>query len=105
MVIATTIYSCGPAALATILKNLGIYTTEAELAQLASTDETGTSLYGLKQAALNKGVTAIGARLSIDQLQPNYLVVLNIDGTQHFEIIRNITNMVVQVAKALATTR
>jgi len=95
MVIATTIYSCGPAALATILKNLGIYTTEAELAQIAITDETGTSLYGLKQAALNKGITAIGARLTIDQLQPNYLVVLNIDGTQHFEIIHNITNTTV----------
>ena len=35
MVIATTIYSCGPAALATILKGLGIYTTEAELAKQA----------------------------------------------------------------------
>ena len=95
MVIATTIYSCGPAALATILKNLGIYTTEAELAQLAGTDETGTSLYGLKTAAQSKGVNAVGARLTIDQLQPNYLVVLDIDGTKHFEIIRNITNTTV----------
>ena len=95
MVIATTIYSCGPAALATILKNLGIYTTEAELAQLAGTDETGTSLYGLKTAAQSKGVNAVGARLTIDQLQPNYLVVLDIDGTRHFEIIRNITNTTV----------
>jgi len=95
MVIATTIYSCGPAALATILKNMGIYTTEAELAQLAGTDETGTSLYGLKQATLNKGLTATGVRLTVDQLQPNYLVVLDINGTKHFEIIRNITSTTV----------
>ena len=56
MVMATTIYTCGPAALATILKNLGIYTDEAEIAELASTDKTGTSLYGLKRAAESKSV-------------------------------------------------
>jgi len=95
MVIATTIYSCGPAALATILKNLGIYSTEGELSKIAGTDETGTSLYGLKQATLNKGLTATGVRLTVDQLQPNYLVVLDIDGTKHFEIIRNLTNTTV----------
>ncbi len=39
VVMATTIYTCGPAALATILKNMGIYTTEAELTQLSGTDE------------------------------------------------------------------
>ncbi len=95
MIIATTIYTCGPAALATILKTMGIFTTEGEIAKLAGTDETGTSLYGLKIAAQSKGVTAIGARLTIEQLQPNYLVVLDIDGTKHFEIIRNITNTTV----------
>ena len=95
MVMATTIYTCGPAALATILKMMGIFTTEAELAKIAETDETGTSLYGLKIAAQSKGLTAIGVRLTIDQLQPNYLVVLNIDGTKHFELIRNITNTTV----------
>ena len=95
MVMATTIYTCGPAALATILKIMGIFTTEAEIAKIAETDETGTSLYGLKIAAQSKGLTAIGARLTIDQLQPNYLVVLNIDGTKHFEIVRNITNTTV----------
>jgi parallel beta-helix repeat protein len=95
VVMATTIYTCGPAALATILKNLGIYTTEAELAQLAETDETGTSLYGLKTAAEAKGATAIGARLTIDQLRANYLVVLSINGTNHFEVIQNITDTTV----------
>lgn len=95
MVMASTTYTCGPAALATILKTLGIYTTEAELAKIAGTDETGTSLFGLKTAALSKGITAIGARLTIDQLQTNYLVVLDIDGTKHFEVIRNITNTTV----------
>ena len=95
MVLATTIYSCGPAALATVLKNLGIYTTEAELATLAGTDETGTSLYGLKVAAQAKGATAIGVRLTTDQLKANYIVVLEIDGTNHFEVVKNITSTTV----------
>ncbi|NYB27767.1 MAG: hypothetical protein HVN34_10690 [Methanobacteriaceae archaeon] len=42
--IATSIYTCGPAALATILKKLGIYATEAELSQKAGTDYTRTCL-------------------------------------------------------------
>jgi parallel beta-helix repeat protein len=95
MVLATTIYTCGPAALATILKNQGIYTTEGELAKLAGTDETGTSLYGLKTAAQSKGLTAVGVRLTLEQIQHNYLVVLNIDGTNHFEIVLNISNTTV----------
>lgn len=95
MIMATTIYTCGPAALATILKNMGIYSTEGELSKLAGTDETGTSLYGLKTAAQSKGLSAIAAFLTIEQLQPNYLVVLNIEGTNHFEIVRNITNTTV----------
>lgn len=95
MVLATTIYSCGAAALATILKSFGIYATENELATLAGTDETGASFYGLKTAAQSMGVSAIGARLTVDQLKTNYLVVLDIDGKKHFEIIKNITTTTV----------
>ncbi len=95
MVMATTTYSCGPAALATILKSLGIYTTEVEIAKLAGTDETGTSLYGLKTAAQNKGTTAIGARLTLDQLKTNYIVVLTINDVNYFEVVQNITNTTV----------
>lgn len=65
------------------------------MAQLAETDETGTSLYGLKTAAEAKGATAIGARLTIDQLKTNYMVVLSINGTTHFEVIQNITDTTV----------
>lgn len=91
MVMATTIYTCGPAALATILKNLGIYTDEAEIAELASTDKTGTSLYGLKRAAESKGVSAVAAYLSTSQLKTNYIVVLSINGRNHIEVVQNKT--------------
>ncbi|MBU4535232.1 MAG: hypothetical protein KKF16_05305 [Euryarchaeota archaeon] len=95
MIMATSIYTCGPAALATIMKNMGVYTTEAELAQLAGTDNTGTSLYGLKTAAESKGLNAVGATLPIDQLKTNYLVVLSINGINHFQIVLNITDTTV----------
>jgi trimeric autotransporter adhesin len=95
IVMATTIYSCGPAALATVLKTMGIYATEAELAKLAGTNETGTSLYGLKTAAQAKGVTATAVRLTTDQLKTNYIVVLSINGYNHFEVIKSITTTTV----------
>ncbi|MFB2622943.1 cysteine peptidase family C39 domain-containing protein [Methanothermobacter sp. DP] len=44
-------YTCGPAALATLLQNLGINTTEDELADLAETTEDGTTMQGLIKAA------------------------------------------------------
>lgn len=94
-VMVSTIYSCGPAALATILKALGIYTTEAELAELAKTDESGTSLWNLKLAAESKGISAVGVRLTSDELMENYLVVLDIDGTNHFEVIKSINSTMV----------
>ncbi len=92
MIMATTIYTCGPAALATVMKNMGINTTEAELANLAGTDETGTTMYGLVQAANYKGLNATGFRLNTDQLKTDYIVVLKINGKYHYNIIRNVTN-------------
>jgi parallel beta-helix repeat protein len=92
VIMATTIYTCGPAALATILKSIGIYTTEAEMAKIAGTDETGTSLLGLKHAANAKGINAYGYELTVEQLQTNYIVVLKINGYNHFDVIQNITN-------------
>lgn len=77
VIMATTTYTCEPSALAPILKGMEIYTTEAEIAQIADTDETGTTLHGLKTAVIAKGITAIAARLTTDKLQANYLVVLN----------------------------
>jgi len=92
---ATTIYTCGPAALATVLKNMGIFTSEAEITQLAGTDQTGTSLYGLQQATINKGLTATGVRITADQLQPDYIIVLNINDQNHYEIIKSINSTTV----------
>lgn len=92
MVVATTIYTCGPAALATLMMHLGLNTTEKDLSNLAGTDNTGTSMYGLVQAANAKNLTAYGLKLSISQLKTDYIVVLSINDNNHYVIIQNITN-------------
>jgi len=46
IVMQSTEYSCGPAALATVLQNMGFNVTEHELKVLAGTDQTGTSTCG-----------------------------------------------------------
>jgi len=97
----TTKYSCGPAALATVLQNMGFNVTEHELKVLAGTDETGTSMYGLAQAAQaaqSKGLSVAGMRLSIDELRPNMIVHVIKDGTPHYSVVREVTNESVRLA-------
>src|SRR5690606_18424056 len=80
IIMAINEYYCGPATLATVLKNLGVNATQEELATLAGTDETGTTMYGLAQAAQSKGLIAKGLKLSVSQLKTNNIVFLTING-------------------------
>ena len=93
-----TDYSCGPAALATVLHNLGFNVTEQELKVLAGTDVSGTTMHGLAQAAKAKGLNAVDMRLSIDELRPNNIVHVILDGTPHYSVVREITNESVKLA-------
>ena len=100
MVLATTIYTCGPSALATVLMHMGFYTNEGEIAKQAGTDETGTSLQGLKDTAKNwiDVNRIIGAKdVRIDQLKPYNIVVLNIDDTNHFVVYISNTTTIITV--------
>lgn len=98
VVMQSTNYSCGPAALATVLNNLGINATEQELVILAGTDESGTTLYGLMQAAQAKGLNAVGMKLSVDELKKDDIVFLNIDEYTHYSIIKEVTYKSVKLA-------
>ncbi|MCE7698030.1 MAG: Ig-like domain-containing protein [Methanobacterium paludis] len=98
IVMASDIYTCGPAALATVLKNLGINTTEEELITLAGTEDSGTTMYGLLQAAQNKGLIAKGLSLSVNQLKTNNIVLLTINGENHYSVVTNITSTTVYLA-------
>jgi len=91
-------YTCGPAALATVLQNMGFNVTEHELKVLAGTDETGTSMHGLAQAARSKGLSAAGMKLSTDELRPNNIVHVILDGTPHYSVIKEVTNESVRLA-------
>lgn len=97
-IMQSTNYTCGPAALATVLNNLGINTTESELADLAGTDESGTTMYGLVQAAQVKGLKATGMKLFINELKKNDIVFLNTVEAAHYSVVKEVTNESVKLA-------
>jgi len=94
----TTKYSCGPAALATVLQNMGFNVTEQELKVLAGTDVSGTTMHGMAQAAKAKGLSAAGMKISTDELRPNNIVHVTIDGTPHYSVVREVTENSVKLA-------
>ena len=98
LVMQSTSYNCGPAALATVLNNIGVNVTEQELADLAGTDESGTTMYGLAQAVQAKGLKATGMKLSQDNLKKNNIVFLNISGSTHYSVVKEVTNESVKLA-------
>jgi predicted double-glycine peptidase len=98
IVMQSTDYSCGPAALATVLQNIGISVTEQELIVLADTDTSGTSMYGLVRAAHAKGLNAVGMKLSVDDLRPNNIVHIILDGEGHYSVVREVSENSVKLA-------
>ncbi|MEN4018287.1 MAG: C39 family peptidase [Methanobacterium sp.] len=98
IVMQSSDFSCGPAALATVLNNLGVHATEQELIVLAGTDTSGTTMHGLSEAAKTKGLSATGMKLSVDELKKNYIVFVTTDGGGHYSVIREIANESVKLA-------
>ncbi|MGB9844132.1 MAG: cysteine peptidase family C39 domain-containing protein, partial [Methanothermobacter tenebrarum] len=92
VVLQTRNYTCGPAALATLLRKLGINTTEDELAALARTTEEGTTMQGLLEAAKAKGVNMTGMKLNITELHENMIAYTMSDGVGHYTLIREVNN-------------
>lgn len=60
---------CGPASLYAICRGRGIETNLAELAELAGTDRRGTSVYGIIQAAIAKGLNSQAYEANLNHLQ------------------------------------
>jgi hypothetical protein len=98
VVMQTTNYTCGPASLATVLSNFGFNATEMEIAALAGTDENGTTMYGLLQAARSKGLNATGMKISSNYLKSNNIVYMTVNGGAHYSVIREINNETVLLA-------
>ncbi|MDZ4172269.1 MAG: hypothetical protein CVV28_11100 [Methanobacteriales archaeon HGW-Methanobacteriales-1] len=98
IVMASSVFTCGPASLVTILKKLGVNTTEEEIVNLAGTDLTGTTMYGMLQAAQSKGLIAKGLKLNVNELRTDNLVLLAIGDQGHYIIVKNVTNTTVYLA-------
>lgn len=100
IVMANSIYTCGPASLSTLLKQFGLNVTEDELATLGNTSYDGTSLKGLLDAAKAKGLYAKAVQIDFDYLRPGYIVLINNNNTDtmHYTLIRNITNATIYLS-------
>jgi tetratricopeptide (TPR) repeat protein len=78
---------CGPAALAIVCAELGVPADTEELAELAGTDATGTSLYGLQQAAAAQGLRAAGLQVDLAYLYQVEKPVLVWVGRNHYVVV------------------
>jgi len=84
---APALPECGPQALAIVCEQLGIPAETEELIELAGTDETGTSMYGLQQAAEAKGLTAEGLQVDLAYLYQVEKPVIAWIGQNHYVVV------------------
>lgn len=82
---------CGPKSLVNVLSKLGIDANPDYIALIAGTTNTGTSFYGLVQAAKLFGLNLTGLKLDANNLKPFDIVLLNFNGTGHYSIILSIS--------------
>jgi len=79
---------CGPVALQKLLLAKGVQSTVEELSSLAGSDSTGTSMYGLVQAAKAKGMELIGVSVpDLTALQPPFIAYVN---GNHFVLVNEV---------------
>ncbi len=89
---ATSIITCGPASLETVMEWMGVNATEQQITNLAGTTQNGTTMYGLLLATQALGLNATGMQINATQLQPYNIVLMNYYGNYHWAIIKEITN-------------
>lgn len=98
VVMSNTTSNCGPASLATVLQNLSINISQDVLAADAGTDENGTTMHGLAQAAQKQGLIMKGLKLAVNELKPWNIVYLIMDNIGHYSIVTSINNTIVHLA-------
>ena len=87
--------ACGPVALHRLLRLRALDSTVPELAYLAGTDDTGTTMQGLIDAAREKGLPLYGVRVAtLDDLPTPFIAYVNDD---HFVLVLERTNDVLTV--------
>lgn len=84
-------YSCGAASFATALNNMGINISLDEAKMAANTTINGTSMKGLVDAAEKYNLTAYGVYADTSNLKQNFIVHMNINGAEHWSVIKEIS--------------
>ncbi len=97
IVAQTTDYTCGPAALATLIGLLGSKSSEMQIMELAGTSmEEGTSMLGLKRAAKELGFDVKVKNISAEQLSKRSEMSLAYmkggEGVDHYVVIKRFEN-------------
>lgn len=98
IVMSNDSYSCGAASLATVLNNLGINISLNDAKMAANTTVNGTTMKGLIDAAAKYNLTAYGVYADISNLNENFIVHMNINGAEHWSVIKEINNERVTLA-------
>lgn len=83
-------YECGPLALMTVCTHYGIDATPQKLAQLAGTTTSGTTLYGLTQAAKVKGFRAEALETDLWGLRRLPMPAIALLNNGHFVVVRGV---------------
>lgn len=99
----TTDYTCGPAALATLILLKGGQASEMDLTTAAgTTEEKGTSMLGLKKAAEAFGYTAKTKKWKLATLETASLPVIihdtKADQSAHYTVVKSFSNDSVSLA-------
>ena len=90
IVMANDNYSCGAASFATALNNLGISISLDEAKIVANTTVNGTTMKGLVDAAGKYNLSAYAVNSDISNLKENFIVHMNINGAEHWSVIKEI---------------
>ncbi|WP_431062768.1 right-handed parallel beta-helix repeat-containing protein [Methanobacterium sp.] len=78
---------CGAIAVGNLLNSLGAKADANLISQIGGLTDKGISMYGLSQAASYYGINLTGLHLDAGQLKTNDIVLLNINGNNHYALI------------------
>lgn len=84
-------YSCGAASFATVVNNLGMNISLDEAKTAVNTTTDGTTVEGIINGAKYYNLTAYGVSVNVDYLNENYIVHLSINGTEHWSVVKEIS--------------
>lgn len=84
-------YSCGAASFATVANNLGINISLDEAKTAVNTTTDGTTMEGIINGAKNYNLTAYGVSVNMNYLNENYIVHMSINGTEHWSVVKEIS--------------